>query len=1250
MSNSESLNDLLYKECLELSNIISREIKDIINQVRNPNLYQINKNIRKIENVDSIRNDKDKNHKNSLATKEYKIFKKEQNISSDDVNKVIKKYNDSNQNNTDYDTKITNKRYGIYNADNKSKLDYTSSPCVNPILPYPTTDSNANNNNSKNSSISSDDGAINESNTEYHYIEDVDIAEKEIKNEPITDSDSLPPKLPDDYSSSLSSASTMSLTFSVSSSGSSYSSKYNNHRKRINKYSSSKKILSSPNSPETSFIIRTNSDYLLKNTENNMLGSINENEIKKEFSKSQSNNNLKKNFITISPIEKIDKNFKSRDINDQIINHAIEKLENSFHEINSNSNTENHRNNFINSSMVSKSINQRSLDSLESSNKHEIGTEKERNNMKENRIEYKTEKEIINKCITENTNKIEDKNVNENEYKDRTIENLLEYHKNKTVIKNRIKNNDYGSNDENKNKNKNKEKKKIKNKTEAKNEDKNENENMNKNKSANKDKNKKEFLSSDSDNQNGNLKLIKNKYNGDFTSKIINNNDDNNQKDANIADKIIVYGKQKLYKDYNNNINLIERENYINEGKNKCSSDNEKEINLKIDNKSDNNDNIKSKDMISTKIFDMDEKIPVEEIKLSENNKDNNYDQRSINSNSTNSSYSTYEIDDIKEIKDNNENNSKTRDPTNIPISYESKIPTTPLLRAIPSPSLIPKLSNSPSLYGNSSKTSISNFSLHSRRPSSSLSIHSNINSPSLLPVYVSTQKLNHKVSNSSDRTYNSSLSIDSSPKITANKKLHCVSVDSIPSPKIHPPSNNSKLCRLSVSSIPSPKITPSLSNSKLHRLSVDSIPSPKSTPSSNNSKLHRLSVESIPSPKTTTSSNKNKLHRMSVDSILTMSRYSPAKMVAKYPPPAPSSYVSCRHTRYQSMNENDLNSFNQNALFENNEKGNGCDSPQISNQKFSFSNSMIPLSPRILSKRHSRTLSNSSNSSIASLPLPPSSLPIEPPKKSNIIINHNRKNSTSSIPIPSPKLTCVSSNASSPSQFCSNNSVSSSPKLSYSLSKTRFYNNKNYSITDISDSNSRIKSYSFTNNTNNYKTNSVTYEDQFNASTLLQYKDEISKKNYHHAPSISSISSFGSKKNLDVDELLKKYEKKKIREKEKHYLEWIKECLEEYGEDDIYIDVENDHLSNILSDGIILAYLVEYLSNRSVGNIYLHPKIRQDKYYNLKKVFYLIKDELFVPAKATEYDIECGDLSAIFSLLGQLKDHYHRMDLKEPV
>jgi len=45
-----------------------------------------------------------------------------------------------------------------------------------------------------------------------------------------------------------------------------------------------------------------------------------------------------------------------------------------------------------------------------------------------------------------------------------------------------------------------------------------------------------------------------------------------------------------------------------------------------------------------------------------------------------------------------------------------------------------------------------------------------------------------------------------------------------------------------------------------------------------------------------------------------------------------------------------------------------------------------------------------------------------------------------------------------------------------------------------------------------------------------------------------------------------------------------------------------------------------------------------------------LIKDELFVPAKATEYDVECGDLSAILSLLGQLKDHYHRMDMKEPV
>jgi hypothetical protein len=617
------------------------------------------------------------------------------------------------------------------------------------------------------------------------------------------------------------------------------------------------------------------------------------------------------------------------------------------------------------------------------------------------------------------------------------------------------------------------------------------------------------------------------------------------------------------------------------------------------------------------------------------------------------------ELSETNEIKINNFN--VTSNPITIPISQKSKI------QVNPSPSLKSKLSYSPSLNEFSKKnTHSNNFSLHNRTPSSHF-INSNTNSPSLLPVYIPNQNLNHKVSSTNNnfilhsRRPSSSLSIRSNtnspsllPVYVPNQKLNHKISNSNNNFSIHSRRPSSSLSNNSIINspsllpvyVPSQKLNHKISNSSDRTynssLSVDSLPS--SPRISTNKKLNHISVDSIPT--LNISSNNKKLHRLSVDSIITTSGYKPAKMISKYPPPAPSSYSSCRQVIYQSMNENEINPFNHKASFNNDGKGNGYTSPQIHNQKISLNNSMIPRSPKFLNKRHSRTFSSSSNSSISSLLLPPSSIPHVPSMNSNIINNHNRKKSSSSIPIPSPKLTNITSNAFSPSSpFHNNYCMTSSPKISYSLPKARFYKNKNYSTTDISYSNGKNKIHSFT---NNYKNNSESSEDQFNTSTLLQYKDDILKKNYKNAPSISSVNSYGSPTSLELKEMMKKYDKREIREKEKYYLEWIKECLEEYGEEDIYIDIENDRLSNILSDGIILAYLIEYLSNRSVGDIYHNPKIRQDKYYNLKKVFDLIKDELFVPAKATEYDIECGDLSAILSLLRQLKNHYHRMDLKE--
>jgi len=426
------------------------------------------------------------------------------------------------------------------------------------------------------------------------------------------------------------------------------------------------------------------------------------------------------------------------------------------------------------------------------------------------------------------------------------------------------------------------------------------------------------------------------------------------------------------------------------------------------------------------------------------------------------------------------------------------------------------------------------------------------------------------------------------------------------------------------------------------------------------NQKLNHKSSLSLEKP-----INRNARHRLSVDSISLNKKLnnisasydygkgnhltvpsSPisALKVAKYPSPVPTSYVSNRHSRFDSLNDNDMKQLVQNTSVERDEKRKSSVSPQ-SKRVSSLEYSMIPMSPKFMSinKRHSRTFSNSSASSVNSLPLQSPPPPLESIKKTKQL---NKRYSTSCIPIPSPKLSITSSNAYSPKSPSSlPKSPMYLPKSPSSLSKAKIYSN-NYLSPDTPLSTRKIKAYSYTNDISNNKT----FDYQFNTNSLMHYKDSSTKKVNNAASSISSLSSFESQKNFEVNEMWKKYEKRKIREKEKNYLEWIKTCLEDYGIEDILIDTENDRLSEILSDGIILSYLIEYLSNRKVGTIYLHPKIRQDKYYNLKKVFYLIKDELPVPAKATEYDIECGDLSAILSLLSQLKNHYHRMDLREPI
>jgi len=438
------------------------------------------------------------------------------------------------------------------------------------------------------------------------------------------------------------------------------------------------------------------------------------------------------------------------------------------------------------------------------------------------------------------------------------------------------------------------------------------------------------------------------------------------------------------------------------------------------------------------------------------------------------------------------------------------------------------------------------------------------------------------------------------------------------------------------------------VANQKLNHKSSLSIEKPL-----NRNARHRLSVDSI----TLNASKKFNRYSASYDSPTQFSDFSKnnhlavpssplsAIKVAKYPSPAPSSYVSNHHSKYDSLNDNDMKQLVQNTSIERDEKRKSSTSPQFKRLS-SLEYSKIPMSPKFMSinKRHSRTLSNSSASSMNSLPLHSPPPPLESIKKTKQL---NKRYSTSCIPIPSPKLSITSSCAYSPK------SPSSLPKSSFylpkspsSLSKAKSYTNSNYLSPDTPLSTRKIKAYSYTNDISNNKT----FDYQFNTNSLMHYKDNSIKKVNNAASSISSLSSFESQKNFEVNEMWKKYEKRKIREREKDYLEWIKTCLEDYGVEDIFIDTENDRLSEILSDGIILTYLIEYLSNRKVGTIYLHPKIRQDKYYNLKKVFYLIKDELSVPAKATEYDIECGDLSAILSLLSQLRNHYHRMDLREPV
>ncbi|ORX75889.1 hypothetical protein BCR32DRAFT_271608 [Anaeromyces robustus] len=1074
--NKNLTNDLLYKECLELSNIISKEIKDIINQVRNPKP----KELFKIESIDSIK-DKNINNESSLNSKENKFIKQEENTSPYDINNVIKKFNDSEQNYIDGINYLSsnninnNKKYGIYNADHRTKINDIIRP-TNLMLPYPTAESNnkSNNNNNNNNNYNTkilnniinnnEDDGIDENNTEYHYIDETEteeIVKQKDKVESINDCDnSLPPKFPDDYTSSLSSSSSMSLTYTVSSSGSSFSSKYNNHKKRINKYSSSRKSLSSSNtSPEASFIIQSNSDSLFKNSENDsssILSIIEENEEPSEFlSSDQFNTISKNNFLSMSPIIKEE---EIKNVNEKVVNEAIRKLEIS---------------------------------------------------------------------LKENT----DNDIDEDKYIKENYDNNCDKFNNQVVIRTNENNEINKDGDENDDKNK---------------------ENINENNKIN-----------DSEDNNNNIKVKNNekeKENSVEENEVENkNNDIISNTNQNFIEEVPIVSVRLT----ENNDNNDQKSNY-------SSDTDSSESNLEniINNKNRLSNPLPAKIQIPSipPLKSMSSpSLPPKPVTPSA--------VKSISSPSllprpvTPSTVKSMSSPSLLPRPVTPSTVKSMSSPSLLPrpvtpstvksMSSPSLLPrpvTPSAVKSMSSPSFIPrsitptyKSLSSPSIYGLSNKSSNPNFTLpSSRRPSSSLSmassLTSNTNSSSLLPVYVSSPKLNYNSNN--------------------NKRLSMSSIV-LPSPKLTSHSHNKLNMRL----------TPSL----------DSIPSSP-----------KLSISSL--------SNSKKInHHLSSPSLNLISSSSPklssTKKVAKYPPPAPSSYVSARHSRYQSLNENDLRTFNHKGSFERNEKGYSCPSPQIKRH------SMIPLSPQLLNKQHSRTYSNSSTSSISSLPLPLSSLSYETTKNSTSIIHshsNNKRYSTSSIPIPSPKLT-----------FISSNTPSSSPLT-------------------------------------NHHTN-ISYEDQFNTSTLLQFKDDISRKNYKIAPSLSSISSFESQKSSEYN-MLKKYEKRKIREKEMYYLEWIKTCLEDYGEEDIYIDVENDRLSNILSDGVILASLVEYLSNRSVGDIYLHPKIRQDKYYNLKKVFYLIKDELFVPAKATEYDVECGDLSAILSLLGQLKDHYHRMDMKEPV
>jgi len=1011
-------NDLLYKECLELSNIISREIKDIIKQVRNPKIYQIDvsKPVSDLLIKEGSANNTEETI-NPLATTQYKIFKKEQNISSYDITNAIKKFNNNtNQNTTDYDTKLSTKKHGIYNS-------YITSPSLQSVLPYP--EGNTNSNTIKNVPALIDEvEAINESNTEYYYIDDTEEDNKNDEEKDKTDSDSgLPPKLPDDYSSSLSSASTMSLTFSISS-GSSFNSKYSNHKKRMNKYSSSGKSPSSSpsSSPDASFIIKSASDVI---KENNNCPDSNLSIIDEDINDDKELNDV---FSTISPIAKDIKTpdkIHNNDDNDLIVNNAIKKLENSICKENNDSTNE-----------------------IESSNDNANEIEIENNNDNANEIKIEND--------NDNTNEIEIENNNDNA--------------------NEIENNNDNANESN-------------------------------------NDNAKEI---ESNNDNANEIEIDNDKEVEKELIITNNNEKNTPSDS---ESEIEQTIKEIPFDNNSNDNFIKNDNeitipenqIINKNTNDSENNNTDDVTkTTIENKIESNNITENKNDINHTISHMipnnNEDIPSVSVEVPENNNSNNNndddddnhndDIHSIHSNSTNSSISTLSDFDIEEAPNTKMEHSLYHKA--IPRSpSKSRIPTTPSMKAMPSPSLLPKYTP-----GISNKISNPNFSLHNRRPSSSLSMVSN--SPSFLPVYVAP-KLNHKTSTSSDKTFNKRLSVDSiiiPPKNSASKKLNRLSYDSIPASP-----------RLSISS------------------KFNSMPS---SPRSN-----------------------------------------PAKKVAKHPPPAPSSYMSCRHNRYQSLNDNDLKLFKHKTSFEKNEKDSGNSSTQIPRHP-SFNNNYtkIPMSPQLLSKRHSRTLSNSS---MESLPLPPSSLPMESSTVSNNVIIHNKRKSLSSIPIPSPK-----SNASSP-MF---NNYMPSPKLSSSLPKTNFYSNRNLSTSDISnmtESHRRIKSYSFTNYTNNYKNNNISYEDQFSTNTLMQYKDDSSKKNYPVAPSVSSISSFSSQKSNDLNEMLKKYERRKIREKEMQYLQWIKECLEDYGEDDIYIDVENDRLSNILSDGIILAYLIE------VTNLY-HP------------------------------------------------------------